>query len=255
MTSFFNDLDSWVPAALLAVAMLVSWSVTWHRANRMPRQTAQAPTSRFTDASIAILGLLLAFTFSAAMSKYDQRRVALISDSNAIGDFGTCAALVREPVREKLLVQIRSYVQLRLSLAQDASDPADFEKKLNEIQTMHSRMQELVKEAIEAGTLIAIPLVNTFNGVTSSHAARLAAVRDRVPVGIFMLLFLSATSTMAIAGAQEGAKKERNVGATVGFVALVCLVVWVTLDLEQPMRSLINISQEPLQRLLKGLEG
>jgi hypothetical protein len=39
-----------------------------------------------------------------------------------------------------------------------------------------------------------------------------------------------------------------------GFAVLVCMVVWVTLDLNQPDRGWIAVSQEPLQRLLKGIE-
>ena len=38
-----------------------------------------------------------------------------------------------------------------------------------------------------------------------------------------------------------------------GFVVLVGLVVWVTLDLNQPHRGVITVSQEPLQRLLEGM--
>jgi hypothetical protein len=37
------------------------------------------------------------------------------------------------------------------------------------------------------------------------------------------------------------------------FVALVSMVVWVTLDLNQPQRGLITVSQEPLERLLSGM--
>jgi hypothetical protein len=31
------------------------------------------------------------------------------------------------------------------------------------------------------------------------------------------------------------------------------MVVWVTLDLNQPERGFIRVSQEPLQRLLSGM--
>ena len=44
---------------------------------------------------------------------------------------------------------------------------------------MHNRMQALVGEAVDGQTPVVVPLVNTLNGVTSSHAARLAALLDR----------------------------------------------------------------------------
>jgi hypothetical protein len=42
--------------------------------------------------------------------------------------------------------------------------------------------------------------------------------------------------------------------AAVGFTILVSLVVWVTLDLNQPQRGWITVSQEPLEQLLKGMQ-
>jgi hypothetical protein len=42
--------------------------------------------------------------------------------------------------------------------------------------------------------------------------------------------------------------------AAIGFTVLVCLVLWVILDLNQPQRGWITVSQEPLQQLLKGME-
>jgi hypothetical protein len=54
-------------------------------------------------------------------------------------------------------------------------------------------------------------------------------------------------------GLQQGASGEWHIGATSGFIVLVCLVVWVTLDLNQPSRGSITVSQEPLQRLLAGM--
>jgi len=57
---------------------------------------AKAAVSKFLDASLAVLGLLLAFTFSTALVKHDQRRLMVVADSNAIGDFYTCASLLKE---------------------------------------------------------------------------------------------------------------------------------------------------------------
>src|SRR3954451_25171740 len=85
------------------------------------------------------------------------------------------------PLRGKLQAVIRDYVEQRLELAKGDLDAASLQAKLAEIQTSHDKMQTLVGDAIRAGTPIANPLVNSLNEVTSSHASRLAAVRDRLP--------------------------------------------------------------------------
>jgi MFS superfamily sulfate permease-like transporter len=92
------------------------------------------------------------------------------------------------------------------------------------------------------------------NALTSSHAARLAALRDRLPPSVVLLLVVTAVLCMIVMGWQQGASNERHPGSAIGFTVLVCMVLWVTLDLNQPQRGWITVSQEPMQQLLKGME-
>jgi hypothetical protein len=238
---------------VLALAMLTAWGVGWYYGRRAAKAGRDAQGGKLNDAISALMGLLLAFTFSMSLGKHDQRRQMVVTDSNAIGDFYTCASLVNEPTRRKLQDEVRAYAEQRLALAKTWRDEALLPIRLGEVQEMQNRMQALVQEAVDKGTPIAIPLVNTLNEVTSSHAARLAATRDRLPVSIVLLLFLAAIGTMALVGRQQGLSGERYLGAMILFVALVSMVVWVTLDLNQPQRGLITVSQEPLERLLSGM--
>jgi hypothetical protein len=253
MTRFLTEVDAWVTAAVLAAAMLAAWGAGWWKGRRLTRENRAGPPSKFTEASLALLGLLLAFTFSISLAKHDERRQMVVTDSNAIGDFYTCASLVKEPARARLQGVIREYAERRLALARQPLDDVTLEKSLADIQEMHNRMQTLVGEALDAGTPVAVPLVNTLNEVTSSHAARLAAWRDRLPLSIVALLFLTTLVAMALMGTQQGAAAEWHPWAMVGFVVLVSLVVGVTLDLNQPRRGLITVSQEPMRRVLSGM--
>jgi hypothetical protein len=253
VSKLLTDVDAWITALVLAALMLAAWGAGWRRGRHLTKDEREAPASKFNDASIAILGLLLAFTFSMALTKHDQRRTMVVSDSNAIGDFYTCASLVKEPERRKLQNVLREYVEHRLTLAKGNLSEGALEGEFGAIQNMQDRMQALVGDAVDDGTPLAVPLVNTLNEVTSNHAARLAAWRDRVPTSIVVLLFVAAIVSMALMGVQQGASGEWHIGATVAFILLVCMVVWVTLDLNQPSRGAITVSQEPLQRLLAGM--
>jgi hypothetical protein len=253
MNAIFSEIDAWLIALLLAAAMLAGWGTGLWYGRRKSGEPCEKAEGKFTDASLAVLGLLLAFTFSLSLAKHDQRRLVLVADSNAIGDFYTCASLLAEPVRGKLQAQVRTYIEQRLALAEQRLDEPTIQKKLDEIRLMHNRMQELVDEGLKGQTSIAVPLVNTLNALTSSHAARLAAGRDRLPASIVFVLFTSSVISMTLLGIQQGLAAERHIAATIGFVVLVSLVVWVTLDLNQPHRGLITLSQEPLQQLLKGM--
>jgi hypothetical protein len=252
MNSLLTDVDAWITAALFAAAMLAGWAAGWWMGRA--RVTVEGETTKLQDAIMALLGLLLAFTFSISLTKHDQRRQMMVIDSNAIGDFYTCASLLDEPQRAKLQSVVRKYVEHRLAVVRSNAAESSLPQHLDEIQRMHGRMQSIVEEAVDQGTPLVVPLVNTLNALTSSHAARLVSLRDRLPPSIVVLLASCAVLTMVLAGRQQGAAREWRLGLTLSFTALVSMVIWVTLDLNQPQRGWITVSQEPLERLLKGME-
>jgi hypothetical protein len=118
---------------------------------------------------------------------------------------------------------------------------------------MQGRMTELVGHALNDGTPIAVSLTNALNGVTSNHAARLAAVRDRLPGSIAALLFVSSIVTTMLIGREQGYSAASEFVGTLCFILLVSMAVYVTLDLNHPDRGYIRVSQEPFERLLSSM--
>lgn len=253
MSTLFNDIDAWIIALVLGPLMCCGWWFGCWRGRRAEKRENDEATGQLIGASVALLGLLLAFTFSMSLEKHNQRRLAVVEQANMISDFATCAAMQKEPVRGQLREALRKYVEHLVASRRPHVTENELQKVLAVNEQMHNEMQSLVKVAVDDGTPIAVSLVNTFNDVTSSHDARLAALRDRLPLSIVLLLFLSAIVAMVQIGMQHGTLNEREVTTGVGFVILVCLCVWVTLDLNQPQSGMITVSQEPMQRLLSSL--
>jgi len=245
-------LDIHVVALALGLAMLVAWQVGRRMGGRL-RGTDGVKPSKFDDASIGLLGLLLAFSFGTSITKHDQRRVAVVADANAIGDFYTCASLLKEPSRIKLQAVIRQYAQLRLELASGRARAGDLEDALANFGRMHDQMTKLVGDAVGDGTPIAVPLANTLNSVTSNQASRLAAYRDRLPATVVFLLYISAIVVALLIGREQGVEGSTDIAGTVCFIVLVSIAVYVTQDLNRPESGLIRVSQEPIERLLSPM--
>lgn len=250
MAFILTDVEPWMTACALAVVMLTSWSVSWYFSKSLHRDAKELPASKFGDAILALLGLLLAFTFSISLAKHDRRREMAVTDSNAIADFYTCVSLLDSPTRGELQSLVRQYVQHRLSIGTRQTTHKQLQHELTTMRAMHGRMQELVRRSVDRRTPLVVPLVNTLNSLTSSHAARLAAVRDHLPPSIAVLLSLAAVLSMLLLGHQHARVGQQPWGALLAFTLLVALVFWVTLDLNQPQRGWIRISQEPMQQLL-----
>jgi hypothetical protein len=253
MGTIFAEFDSSLVASALGLAMFAAWAFgRWH-GQRLRVGTGDVPVSKFEDASLALLGLLLGFTFSMAIAKHDQRRLMVVADSNAIGDFYTCASLLKEPLRTKLQTVIREYTKLRSELTGRRIDEATVESALGQMRLMQDQMTSLVYQALEDGTPIAVALTSTLNGVTSNHASRLAAAKDRLPTTIVWLLMVSAVFSSVLVGRDQGASDKADLAGTMCFIVLVSFAVYVTMDLNQPERGWITVSQEPIERLLSSM--
>jgi hypothetical protein len=245
-------LDIHIVALALGAAMLAAWRIGRFMGGRLRGKDGVKP-SKFDDASITLLGLLLAFSFGMSMAKHDQRQLAVVADGNAIGDFYTCASLLKEPTRTRLLAVIQQYAQLRLDLARGRPRPGALEEALAKFDRMHDQMTTLVGQALSDGTPIAVPLTKALNEMTSNQAARLAAYRDHLPGSIVFLLYACAIVTVLLIGRQQGVGDSTDIAGTVCFILLVSIAVYVTLDLARPESGLIEVSQEPIERLLSSM--
>jgi hypothetical protein len=241
-------LDPWLVTAILAILMLVAWRIGIRLGPRL--RNLNGPTPQFDGPSMALLGLLLAFAFGTSMSKFELRRMAVVQDSNAIGDFYTCATLLKEPTRSQLQVVIRGYAEERLRVARS---PINLDTALVEFERSHDQMTRLVAQGLSAGTPIAVSLTNTLNSVTSNQAARLAAIRDRLPGSVMALLLVSTIVTTILIARSDGYSGNNDFAGMLFFVLLVSCAILVTLDLNRPEHGFIVISQEPIERLVSAM--
>ncbi len=253
MDSFIEQIDAWWIALAFAAALFAGWALGWLRGRRMPPESGEDPGTKFTDASVALLGLLLAFTFSMALGRHEQRRLAVVAESNALADFYTCASLLKEPHRSRLQNLIRDYAQQQLNTPQETLVGTEEKQATQYCLETYARMTDVVDKAIAEGTPIALALTNTLNNVTSNRASRLAAYQERLPGSIVGLLLLSSIVPSFLIGEKQGASKKVHLAGTMSFIILVTLVIFVTLDLNQPRRGLITVSQDSLETAIQSM--
>jgi hypothetical protein len=255
MVRLVEHLHPTIAALAVLFAMLAGWGIGWQRGRRAKPDLVEDPGIRFTDASLALLGLLLAFTFSLSLSRHDQRRAAVIAESNAIGDFNTCASLLKEPHRSRLQGLIKDYTQFKLDAVRHLASEEDLQQKLESMSKMQNRMTAIVAEAVKDAGPIAIPLTDTLNNVTSTQASRLFAYRERLPWSIVLLLLVAAVVPSFLMGLQQAKSSTPHLSGTVCFLLSVTFVIFVIFDLNDPGQGTIRTSQEPFERLLKSMKN
>jgi hypothetical protein len=75
-------------------------------------------------AVFALLGLMLAFTFSGAMSRFEARRALMLEETNAVGTAYLRIDLLPAERQPALRDLFRQYVQARLDTYVDVGSPA-----------------------------------------------------------------------------------------------------------------------------------
>src|SRR3954447_1362599 len=112
-----------IDAAIIALAcagcMIAAWAAGNFRGRRLALDPDHDPSSKIVDATVALLGLLLAFTFAMTLERHEHRRLAVVAQANAMGDFFTCATLLPRTERAELQKAIREYAQHELDALRD----------------------------------------------------------------------------------------------------------------------------------------
>src|SRR5205085_12319326 len=90
------------------------------------------------SAILGLLALLLGFTFSMAIDRYDTRRARVLEEANAIGTTYLRVQLLHEPDRSRLNDLLVHYVDTRIALAKASPGGvprllADNDRTLNEL--------------------------------------------------------------------------------------------------------------------------
>lgn len=258
---FFVRLDAWLSAVIFACLMVAAWWLGDRRreAAREANEGAasQKQSTRIEDATLALFGLLLAFCFAGGASRYEARKQVLLDDAMAIGGFVTVADLLADPERSALQRQIRIYVDQRLAFGVTALDDPKMAGLIRDSRASQGRISALVAAAIAKMNTPSVhpALVNALSGLTEAADRRLYRVREHVPGNIVMMLVVFGVFAAYTMGRLRDARSSEAGGPSriVAYAVLVGLVFFVTIDLEQPRRGLLRVSQAPMQDLRSSL--
>ena len=205
---------------------------------------AAAGTGPIDGAIFALLGLLLAFTFAGAASRFDVRRSLVVEETNAIGTaylrLDVLPASAQPPMRDLF----RRYVDARLEAYRKLPD---MQAVLAELNRANQLQGEIWSQAVAAGrmegapptaTILLLPALNQMIDITTT---RTMAGQTHPPVVIFIMLFGVALASALLAGYDMAGGKSRNWLHMVGFAAVLAMAVYVILDIEFPRLGFIRV--------------
>lgn len=195
-------------------------------------------------AVFGLLGLIIAFTFSGAASRFEDRRHLIAEETNAIGTAYLRLDLLPGDAQPEMRSLFRRYIDLRLATYRDTGDATAKKVKLSESVALQGEIWTKALTAIrrpESPAYAVMLLLPALNGMIDITTTRAMAVQNHPPLVVFLLLAgLSLIGSMLVGYSMSG-NKNRSWLHTVAFAALMSLAVYVILDLEFPRLGLIRV--------------
>lgn len=194
-------------------------------------------------AIFGLLGLLIAFTFSGAYSRFEARRQLVVQEANNIGTAWLRLDLLPTASQLALRDLFRQYVDSRLAAYRLVPDMAAANGELARSVRLQGDIWTQAVAACrlsdnQSATMLVLPAFNQMFDIVTD---RTAAVSTHTPVIVFLMLGALALLGSVLAGFDMAGAKRRSWFHILGFAFIMSLTIYVILDLEFPRLGLIRI--------------
>ncbi len=217
---------------------------------------ADSQITTIQAATLGLLGLLLAFTFSMADQRYETRRHLVFQEANAIGTVYLRAKILPEPNQTQTIGLLKEYVEARLEFFDAGIDSKKLALAITKSEDIQMQLWQL---AISISEIYphSIPyslFIESLNDMIDIHTARVAAMKNRVPVQIIDLILMSSVIAIGLMGYSSGMVRRRSVVSILLAISIIVLIVGVIIDLDRPRRGLIQVNQDSIIRLQQTIK-
>lgn len=156
-------------------------------------------------ATLTLLALITGFSFSMAVSRYDQRKTLEEAEANAIATEYLRADLLPGDIAAHTRELLRKYIELRIAFYQ-AGDPRAADQISQHTASQQLELWSSVLPAATPPTSIVALVIAGMNDVINAQGFTQAAWWNRIPVGAWAMMLLMAISCNVLVGYGEQRK-------------------------------------------------
>jgi hypothetical protein len=256
----FHELNEFVVAALIFLMLIGAGEIGYllARRRRAGRKNGAAVETHehlneIQTAIFAVLGLLLAFIFAMAVSRFDARKQALVDETDAIGTAYLRVQLLPPGQQAAAVAVFRTYVDARISSARPYWYlDVRLKNETDELQ------QQLWTQGIDAANqdphaVTTSLYIQSLNDMFDAQSARDAARLNELPTSAIYLVLAISFLSMGTLGYRAGLGGRRSLVGAVLLALVITLVVGIIIELDQPYQGFITISQQGMIELRQSM--
>jgi hypothetical protein len=241
---------STVVVTLILFAVMIGATAAGHVVGRSARDKPAGHSESFgvmQAAMLGFMGLVLAFGLSLAVGRYEDRRAAIVEESNAIGTAYLRAQTLQEPTRTRSMDGLRQFTDASIRIARTVPASPEQDAAIADSQRTERALWGDAGDALAAQPEATAPrlYVESLNETFDAQSSRVYGLDNRVPTAVLVLEIVGAAIALGLL-ALHLAALGRGLTTVLVAAVLVALTLVVTLDLDRPVRGLIQVGATPL---------
>jgi len=187
--------------------------------------------------------LILAFSFSGGLTRFDARRNLVVKEANDIGTAWLRIDLLPAEAQPPMHDLFRRYLDARLQAYANVSDL----KVLHSALARSSELQDQIWDLAVSSSRGApagpsqILLLPSLNAMFDTATSQKEAARLHPPAVIFIMLSALILACALFAGYDMGGRPKPNHLHPVAFALVLSVTVYVIIDLEFPRLGMIQM--------------
>ncbi len=212
------------------------------------RAEAEANVSTLEAAILGLMALMIGFTFSMALSRFDERRDGVLTEANAIATAALRARLLPAPHDLESLKLFKDYVQLRSDFSIGAFTLGEMSAAIsrsNEIQEALWKRAKVVAAKDNAAVPVGV-YIQSLNEMFDNQEKRLTALRNCVPNVVFVALYGIALFAIGFSAFSSGLERRQWRFPVYAMSVLFAGVILLIHDIDRPGAGYVYVSQQPM---------
>jgi len=245
------------PFLVLTLSLLVLWLSTrigasLHKKRRVLEADEREDLNVVMSAALTLLGLIIGFSFSLAISRYDQRKNLEEAEANAIGTEYIRADFLSPAEAANVRVLLKNYLDQRVLFYGTRDD-----RHLRQINADTARLQAdlwtAVRPATEAKpTPVAALVVSGMNDVLNSQGYTQAAWWNRIPSAAWGLMVVIAICCNLLVGYGAHRAETKSILLLV-LPLIVSISFFLIADIDSPRGGVVRVRAQNLTSLSQSL--
>jgi len=239
--------------ALMLVATETGFRIGRKSEANIPEKT-KSIVSTVEAAILGVLGLLLGFTMSMAVTRFEVRKQLVLEEANAIETSCLRTKLLTAPESTEIETLLHEYINVRVQYGTAGSDPSRLESLRT--QTVHLQ-DEFWARAVAYGQKDPNPvkaglLLQSLNQAIDLESARRMAFQNHVPQSVIYVNGMVGILAAMLVGYTFGLNGRRQIFSMCVLAVAITLVLGLIIDLDRPRSGFIRVSQQPMIDLQRG---